>query len=337
MTGVAVLGAGFMGSMHAAAWKALEGRASVVCVCSRSHERAARLASDTGAMPIDDVDAAIAAPGVDIVDVCLPTPLHRDAAERAFAAGKHVLLEKPVALTADDADAILDAARRSGRLFMVALVLRFWPEYVELQRRVAAGELGTPLAASTERLSPPADWNEWMADPALSGGVPVDLLVHDFDQTNWLFGRPRAVFARTPRGNGAHVHALVEYESGDATIEGSMGMPASYPFSSNIRVVCEGGVAEYGFTATPAEDGGNIGEIAAGRLRFYPSGAEPRTIDVPDAGADPFAAEIAYFLECVENDRMPEVGTGEQARDALLVSLAANRSLASGRPEPVSS
>lgn len=336
MSGAAILGAGFMGSMHAAGWKALAGRARVASVYSRSHDRAARVAADVGAEPSDDLDAAIAAPGVDIVDVCLPTPMHRDAAERAFAAGKHVLLEKPIALTAEDANAIVDAANRSGRLFMVGLVLRFWPEYVELQRRVAAGELGRPLAASTERLSPPADWNDWMRDPALSGGVPVDLLIHDFDQTNWLFGRPRSVYARAPRREDGHVHALVEYEGGDATVEGSMAMPTSYPFSSNIRVVCENGVAEYGFTAAPAADGGNIGEIAAGSLRFYPTGSGPRTIDVPDTGRDPFAAEIAYFLECVENDRMPEQGTGEQARDALLVSLAASRSVASGSPEPVS-
>src|SRR4051794_25602418 len=89
------------------------------------------------------------------------------------------LLEKPIALTLEDADSICTAAGASGRLFMVGLVLRFWPEYVELQRRIAAGELGRPLSMSTMRLSPPADWNDWMGDPSKSGGVPVDLLIHD--------------------------------------------------------------------------------------------------------------------------------------------------------------
>ena len=79
----------------------------------------------------------------------------------------------------EDADAIVGASQRSGRLFMVGLVLRFWPEYVELQRRLAGGELGRPLSVSTMRLSPPADWNDWMGDPAQSGGVPVDLLIHE--------------------------------------------------------------------------------------------------------------------------------------------------------------
>src|SRR5581483_8683347 len=114
-----------------------------------------------------------------------------EATEAALAAGKHVFLEKPIALTLEDADAIVAAAERSGRMLMVGLVLRFWPEYVELQRRVAAGELGRPLAVSALRLSPPADWNDWMADRSQSGGTPVDLLIHDFDQMNWLLGTPR--------------------------------------------------------------------------------------------------------------------------------------------------
>jgi len=111
-------------------------------------------------------------------------------------------------------------------------------------------------------------------------------------------------------------------------------MPRSYPFSSNIRVLCEGGAAEYAFSAAPAEDGGNIGAPTAARgLRLYPAGGEAET--VPVESADPWGPEIAYFVECVEHGRTPEQGTGDQARDALRVSLAAGRSLASGRPEDV--
>jgi predicted dehydrogenase len=215
---------------------------------------------------------------------------------------------------------------------MVGLVLRFWPEYVELQRRMAAGELGRPLAVSAHRLSPPADWNDWMADPAQSGGTPVDLMIHDFDQMNWLLGTPRAVYAREPASG--HVLATVEYDGGTGLAEGSMAMPRSYPFSSNIRVLCERGAAEYAFSAAPAEDGGNIGAPTAARgLRLYPVGGEPET--VPVESADPWGPEIAYFVECVEQGRPPEQGTGEQAREALRVSLAAARSLASGRREDV--
>ncbi len=332
MITIAILGGGFMGAAHASNYAALRDRVRVKTVASRTPERAARAADPVGAVVSTDLDAAIADPDVDAVDICLPTLMHREAAERALAAGKHVFLEKPIALTKEDADAIVAAAERSGRVFMVGLVLRFWPEYVELQRRMAARELGRPVAVSTHRLSPPADWNDWMADSAQSGGVPVDLMIHDLDQLNALLGTPRRVYAQAPQPD--HVVALVEYDGAAGLAEASMAMPTSYPFSSNVRVLCERGVAEYAFSAAPVEGEGNIGASSSARgLRLYPAGGEPRTVEVESA--DPWGPELAYFVECVEQSRQPEQGTGEQARDALLVSLAVNRSLESGRPEPL--
>ena len=332
MINVAILGAGFMGGAHAANYKALGDRIRVKTVCSRTLEKAARVAETVGAEATTNLEATIGDPEIDAVDICLPTPLHRTAAERAFDKGKHAFLEKPIALTPGDADAIVSAAERSGKILMVGLVLRFWPEYVELQRLLAAGELGVPRAVSAFRLSPPADWNDWMADRAQSGGTPVDLMIHDFDQANWLLGRPRSVYASEP--SPGHVHAVVEYDGACAVVEGSMAMPRSYPFSSSIRVLCEGGVAEYAFSAAPVEGEGNIGASSSARgLRLYPAGGEPATVDVESA--DPWGPEIEEFVSCLEQGRAPSQGTGEQARLALLTSLAAARSLASGRPEPV--
>lgn len=334
MITVAILGGGFMGASHAATYRALGDRVRVKTVASRRSDRAAAVAASVDAELTDDLATALHDPEVDAVDICLPTPLHREWAEAAFAAGKHVLLEKPIALTLEDADAIVAAAERSGRLFMVGLVLRFWPEYVELQRRLADGELGRPLAVSTLRLSPPADWNDWMADPTKSGGVPVDLLIHDFDQLNWLLGTPRRVYARAPRPD--HVFAIVEYDGAQGVAEGSMAMPKAYPFTSNVRVLAEDGVAEYAFSAAPAEDGGNIGASDAPRgLRLYLRDRD-EPVSVPVEPADPWGPELAFFVECVERGRAPEQGTGAQARAALAVSLAAARSLESGRPEDVS-
>jgi UDP-N-acetylglucosamine 3-dehydrogenase len=140
------------------------------------------------------------------------------------------------------------------------------------------------------------------------------------------------VFAREPAPG--HVQALVEYEGATGIAEGSMRMPASYPFSSSIRVDCERGAAEYAFTAAPAEGGGNIGEAQGPPgLHLYPADGEPVT--VPVESADPWGPEISYFVQCLEEGRDPEQGTGEQAREALRVSLAANRSIASGRTESV--
>jgi predicted dehydrogenase len=339
MIDVAIVGAGFMGQTHAGAWSAMAGRARVVVVSSRSHERAARVAALCGAESTDDLYGPLERPHVDVVDICLPTPQHREAAERAFAAGKHVLLEKPIALTLEDAEAIVAAGERAGKLLAVGLVLRFWPEYVELRRIAASGELGRPLAASALRLSPPPGWNDWMIDQARSGGVCVDLMVHDFDAVAAVLGLARRVSARAVRSGPydapQHCVAVVEHEGGEANVEGGLMQPASYPFSSNLRVLCEGGVLEYPFSAAPAADGGNIAGVdqAANRLRVYPADGPMRLVEV--AAADPWEGQTAAVAAWLERGEAPTEATGTQATAALRVALAANRSLESGRVEDI--
>jgi predicted dehydrogenase len=339
MINVAIVGGGFMGQTHAGAWSALPGRARVAVVSSRSRERASRVAALCGAEATDDLYGPLTRADVDVVDICLPTPQHREAAERAFAAGKHVLLEKPIALTLEDADAIVAAAERAGKLLVVGLVLRFWPEYAELRQIVASGELGRPLAASALRLSPPPAWNDWMIDPARSGGVCVDLMVHDFDTLSAILGPPRRVFARAlrsgPYAAPQHCMAIVEHEGGEALVEGGLMQPDSYPFSSNLRVLCERGVVEYPFSAAPAADGGNIGGVdqASNRLRVHPADGPVRLVEV--ASADPWAGQTAAVAGWLERGQTPTEATGAQATLALRVALAANRSLASGRPEDI--
>jgi predicted dehydrogenase len=337
MITAAILGGGFMGATHAKGFAALGGRVRVKTVASRTTERAQRVAESVGASFTTDLDSVLADPEVDLIDICLPTPLHRAIAERSLSESKHVFLEKPIALTLEDADAIVQAAEASDRQLMVGLVLRFFPEYVEIERRVRSGELGRPLAASAYRLSPPADWADWYADPSQSGGPPVDLMVHDFDQMNVLLGPPRSVYARgIYLGEPSYpnqVLALVEHEGGKAGVEGSMAMPTSYPFSAGIRVLCESGVIEHGFRALPAEDGGNIGADVQSFLRVHPSDGPTQELQVE--AVDPWAAEIAEFVACLEEGRQVDRGTARQAREALAVSLATSRSLATGQPEAV--
>jgi predicted dehydrogenase len=327
VTGVALLGAGFMARIHAAAYAGLpEADVRVVCALTEPEALAERLGADVS----DDWEAAISTPGVDVVDVCLPTPLHRPVVERALEAGRHVLVEKPVALTLADADAIAAAARDSGRVLMVGHVLRFFAEIAEMRRVIGSGELGRPLAATAVRLSAPPDWNDWMLDPARSGGTLVDLMVHDFDVLADLLGPARRVYATAAAG-GRHVTALVEHERGEASVEGSHAMPASYPFTAGLRLLCERGAIEHRFETVAGDEGGNIGGGVSSVLRSYP----PRAIDL--VAADPWQRMIEHFLTCVERGEEPADGTFEQARAALAVALAAQRSIESGRPERVSS
>ncbi len=341
MINVAVVGAGFMGTMHCAVYDRFPERVRVHTVCSRTLEKAMLIAERRGADASDDVAATIRQTDVDLVDICLPTYLHRHVAEASFAAGKHVFLEKPIALTLEDADAILQAAAHSDRQLVVGLALRFWPEYRALEQQLRTGRMGRPIAVSTSRLSPPANWNTWMTSSKLSGGVAVDLLIHDFDQMNWLLGTPRRVFAAGPT-QGAHdpaVHmaATVEYEGAIGVAEGSWALPNAYPFTSTIRVVCEEGAAEFRFDSGPPQSGGNIGggDTASGVLRLFgPDG----NIDLRRfAPHDTWEPEIVSLIDGIEQTRAPADGTGEQARAALALSLAANRSLRTGAVETVAS
>jgi predicted dehydrogenase len=326
--GIAIVGHGFMARTHAEAYAALGERVQVRYVVGRSRERASDLAESIGATATDQLDQALQDDAVQAVDICVPTDAHRDIAVRALGADRHVLLEKPIALDLDDADAIIAASERSAAFLMVGLVLRFWPEYVALDRLVADGAIGRPRIFSGSRLSPPADWNSWMADVSRSGGVVVDLLPHDIDQALALLGPATSVSARGT-GDEDHVVLTLAHEGGGVSVlEGSMAMPRAFPFSSTARVDGTDGSAEYRFRVGEAVEGGNLGAAAepAGLQVFEQDSV--RSIEVEQA--DPFGAEIEAFVGHVERGVAPQRATGVQARDALAVSLAARRSLANG-------
>jgi predicted dehydrogenase len=326
VTGIALLGGGFMARTHAASYAALGDRAQVRVVCALDGAEA--IAAELGAEVTDDWEAAVAAPGIDAVDVCLPTPLHRPVVMRALAAGRHVLLEKPIALTLEDADAIGAAASAAGRVLMVGHVLRYFPEVVEMRRLIESGELGRPLSATALRLSPPPDWNEWMQDPARSGGVLVDMMVHDFDILNALLGPARRVQAALSAG-GRHVQMLVEHETGSAAVEGSHAMPASFPFTAGLRVLCEKGVLDHRFVAGAGDE---VADATQSVLGIHPADGEARRFH---EARDPWGAQIEHFLACVETGSEPRDGSFAQARAALAVALAARRSAETGAPENV--
>jgi predicted dehydrogenase len=326
MIRVALLGGGFMARIHAQSYAALRDRVQVRVVCAL--DGAGAIAGDLGADVSHDWEAAVAAPGIDAVDICLPTPLHRAVAVRALAAGRHVLLEKPIALTLEDADAIGAAAEAAGRVLMVGHVLRFFPEVVEMRRLVDSGEFGRPLSATALRLSAPPDWNEWMLDPAKSGGVLVDMMVHDFDILNALLGPARRVHARGS-AERRHVQMLLEHEGGSAALEGSHAMPASYPFTAGLRVLCERGVLDHRFVAGAGDE---VADAMQSVLGIHPADADARRFH---EARDPWAAQIAHFVDCVASGSEPRDGSFAQARLALAVALAARRSAETGAPANV--
>ena len=325
---VGILGAGFMGSTHARAFHRVKDD-TVSAICAPSAERARPLADEVGARYVVSIEEIVGDPAIDAVDICLPTPMHRPAAEAALAAGKHVLLEKPVALTLEDADALIAAADRSDRVVMMAHVLRFWPEYVALREKIASGDFGKPVSALAYRRQAYPAWSTLFSRSDLTGGAVIDMMIHDFDALNWVLGTPVSVAARgiiNPTSGGYdQVQVLITYENdASAMVDGGMMMPDTYPFTSSLQVLCESGAAEYQFRA-----GGRSLEEGEGvnALTFYPNEGAPE-IAICDP-IDPYQAEIDYFSACVRDGVAADRATLADAKLALRVALAARESMAS--------
>lgn len=325
---IAVLGAGFMGGTHARAYHTLED-VELAAIYAASSTRAEPLASELGTTWTDDLDRILADDSIDAVDICLPTPEHRRATEAALDAGKHVLLEKPLSLTRDDAQAIVDAASASDRIVMVAHVLRFWPEYVELKRVIDSGELGAPQFVNAVRRQPTPAWMAGGPRAHITGGSLHDMLIHDFDAANWVLGTPTAAFAYGPVNAVSEgrdqAQVLITYERGSASIDGGSTMPESYPFTSRFEVICDNGAIEYHFRA-----GGRSFEVGepTNELTVYRNEGDPEVIEVEQS--DPYENECSYFIECVRSGRVPERSMPATGLDAMLVSLAAQASAANG-------
>ena len=261
----------------------------------------------SGLRRYSDWRAAVEDPGAEAVDLCLPTNLHAPAAIAALRAGKHVLVEKPMALDGASADAMLEAASRSGRILMTAQVLRFMPVYRAMIEVVRSGRLGPVRAAMFRRRCAAPAWSAWLADKSSSGGGIFDLLIHDVDMCLHLFGPPQSLAAwgheDMPKGIDILTAELYYPEIGTVTVSGGWHHPKSYPFSMEYTVVADGGTIEFS---------------TAGRVpTLYKADGEAVTL--PVANKDGYQAEIEYFVDSVRANRQPEICPS--AESALAVKL----------------
>lgn len=328
MINIGLIGAGFIGLIHANAYTKLPD-ANLAVIADQDKSRAETLSSKIGCRAESDAEVIFLDPDISLVDVSLPTPLHPEFAIRALESGKHVIVEKPLALSLSEVDTILEAAKQSGKFLMVAHVLRFWPEYLAIRGVLQSKRLGKPLLATAHRLSNIPQWSTWFRDPKATGGTVLDLQIHDLDMMNWLFGRPRYVFSNGVRGETGdwdHVITQIYYEGVHASIEASFMMPKDFPFTAGMRILCQKGVVEYQFRAGGAS-------FESGQPLHYLYVHEPERPNQPlsfEAG-DAFEREIAYFVNCVRTGHPPLVVTPADARLAVLTSLTARESLKTGQ------
>jgi predicted dehydrogenase len=320
---VGVVGTGFMGETHLAAWAA-EGVPAVVL--GRVRARADRLAAQFGAASVGSLDELLGT--VEIVDVCTPTDEHAPLALAAAAAGRHVICEKPLARTLEQAEAMIDACAAAGLRLLVAHVVRFFPEYEAAQRLVASGEIGDPAVLRLKRASsrPPRSGG-WLFDHARSGGLIVDLMIHDFDFARWIAGSVVSVHARSaglnrPDLGVEHAVALLEHAGGAIShISGSWAY-APPTFRTAFEIAGSRGLVEYDSEASPP--------VA---WYLHPTGAEavrPEGLPSSPVAEDPYRLELRELYRSIV-DGTPARVSDRDGLEALRIALAADESARSGK------
>jgi predicted dehydrogenase len=324
MVRIGIAGIGFMGRIHFLGARKLRG-AAVTAVCSRDR---AKLAGDwtntrgnfgPAPGPVDlgeckryeRFEEMIADPAIDLIDICTPTHLHPEMAIAALEAGKHVLVEKAIALTTADADAMVAAANKAGRLLMVAHVLPFFPEFRYLDEVIRGGTYGKLLGGHFTRVISRPDWSSDIGDASKTGGPAVDLHIHDTHFIGLIAGVPARVQSSgivAADGSVEYLTTQYLYDAGPALSCSSGAIAAAgRAFVHGFEVYLEKATLAHNSSGLP--------------LTVYSADS---TSSVPDLGGsgdpvDSFTVELQTAVEGVRSGQTPRLLSGELARDALVL------------------
>jgi predicted dehydrogenase len=342
MVRIGIVGVGFMGMIHYLAAAKLRG-GRVTAICTRDPKK---LAGDWRGIrgnfgpPGTKMDLGkikryaryedlCADPDIDLIDICTPTHLHPEMATAALAAGKHVLVEKAIALGRAEADNMLKAAGRAGKLLMVAHVLPFFPEFAFAAQVVREQTYGRLLAGYFKRVIAQPDWSDEIADAGKTGGPAVDLHIHDTHFIGLIAGVPQKVFST----GVATDNKVVTY----LTTQYLYGVPDAPAISCSSGALSQKGrqfVHGYELYLEKA-------------TLLYESGTQPLTVLTEDGKAKhpklkgsseataAFTAELQAAVEGVREGREPDLLSGQLARDALVLCWKECQSVLSGSPVAV--
>ncbi len=248
MVKIGLIGCGFMGKMHSECYKLLP-EVEIVAVADVRREKAEDVAKGTNATIYSSGKELIENANVDAIDICLPTYLHAEHAMLAMDKVKYVMVEKPLALTVEEGEKLIEKANATGCNVQVGQCMRFSKTYGVLKDLIESNKYGKPVFANLYRISPRPDWGweDWLFDCARSGGAAQDLHVHDIDYMLYLFGKPErtTVHKNSIGEKNSSIITIMQYKDFCVSIEGSWDMPATYPFSEGFRVKLEKGAIEY--------------------------------------------------------------------------------------------
>jgi predicted dehydrogenase len=318
---VAVVGAGLIAGCHVRAYAKAEG-VDVVAVADTHIGKAERLAASVGAKACSALDEVLALE-TDVISVCTPPSSHAGLTVRALQAGRHVLCEKPVALSLRDAEQIEEAAAASGRVVMIGHVLRFEPDHRAAKDLVQAGQIGDVAMMAHSMTTSLPGWSEggWLARPEESGGPLLDLAVHSFDYLAWVIGSPavrvHAVAADSPAGPATYGVATVRYANGAmGQVEASWAHPAGRGFKTMVEIAGSDGRISWDYDS-----------ISGGAIHL----ADGSVTRLDPLGERGYASEIAAFADAVRAGGPSPVPVSDGVA-ATRTALAALHSARTGEP-----
>jgi predicted dehydrogenase len=343
-TKVAVLGTGFIADIHVESYHRFVPEAEVVAVYTRDAGRSKAFAGKHGiARSFSELEAAITQSSCEVVDICLPNFLHARAVDIAAKAGKHIIIEKPLCMTLEEADQMLAVCKSAGRKLMYAEELCFAPKYERVRKLAQEGAIGDiyQLRQSEKHSGPHSDWF-YNAEQS-GGGALMDMGCHGLAWFRWMLGgRPKVlnVYAQMQTGllhkgrTSVEENSLciVEFEGGRIGVaENSWAKHGG--MDDRVEVYGTGGVIYadlfMGNSAlTYSEKGYGYAMEKAGSTRGWSF-----TI-FEEAFNQGYPQELRHFIECVREDKTPLV-TGNDGRAVLEIMYAAYHSARTGQKVPL--
>jgi predicted dehydrogenase len=327
MLKVGIVGSGSMGQVHAAAWEHTPAR--LVGIHSRDTARAQQITERYGIAAYESLDTLLA--DVDVIDICTPTHLHHPMALQAAAAGKHIVCEKPLARTFTDAQEMVRVCQQQDVQLLVGHVVRFFPEYARAKALIDQGAIGEVAVVRLTRAAyqPQVTGDNWFLDPAKSGGMILDLMIHDFDYARWIAGEVRSVYIRSVRGRDPqaaedYAIALLQHTNGAiSNIEGGWAYPPPL-FRTALEVAGSAGLIEHPADSSRPliihKKARSVGEVAEVGLPLSP------------LAEDPYVTQIKHFYDVLTGKITEPRVRAEDGAAAVRIALAALQSAETGKP-----
>lgn len=307
---VAVLGTGF-GSVHAQKYcKFLPSQN--IFVWGRNKEKLQNLKDSLGINTVTNFDDIWNNDSIDLVDICLPNSLHKEIAIKAMKSGKHVYIETPIAETQEDANAILEVAKETGKKAFVDLFMRFEYAYDFVFKKMQEGNLGQLKALYVKRDTPP-----WWGNLDLSE-IGIQLMIHDVDFICRMMGEPDEIKTSSVsvRENESIISALMQYENSYAVLSSSSAMPGAHPFTIGYEAIFEKGTIRY------TEDGYEENRKDA-KLSMF---TDKERLVFPLESVDCWEHAIKHVLDCCEKN-ISIINPAEGAALALKTVLRMNAAI----------